>query len=765
MDIDRLAETLSKTGPELLPRVAAKVAGAASPEDLKGISRLLLDPRPAVRMAAMEILAEARYEPARRVLLAVASKRQGAEAQRAAEIAARLGGEAAPSPAPGWQDLLQRMLAAPFDRDRIALVQEAEQRPPEELAQLAVPALERGGADLATLLARALTRRLSGLDREALRPLGAALQRARSRFAGVQLARLALDDCLTTLLPPGTLPGIVIHMGALEGAAAERLGRALAAAPVPELQPLVPTLVGAVQAKPSALLAAASALLKCSAALTRAEKAILAEAIPQTISAAQSSPTPERALAQLGELYALVVTARAPTPSRLLAALDAVGGVRAGGARVAILRRLETEEAAQKLVEMTRWPEESVREAAREALLALVERGGPNFRVEAREADEWVVHPVYRSSAGETLEVGAGFLRDVTGALYALDREGEVMAVDVTAWGACRCCTRPRVLERRQGERPVCPITGYAHLRDKSETLLEREHPLGGCDACETLTPLRRRGDEVYCPDCGREHKKMHGRWVKKPKPKQAFVGDSRPGDGSNTITEENRPEPPSQEQLDAMDPVVSQVMASTIFLVTDDKDHSWFGSGIVVARRDLEVVILTNRHVVEHQDEHSRRFVEVRAMTIGGEIAETKLVWAAQGGVDLAILTARLREPERVTLTPIGDAQAKVGEKLFGVGAPIGLSWTYGTGDCAAVRRERTEEGVEVEIVQSQLPMGPGSSGGGIFNGAGELVAVQHKIAVFPGQLANLGLSIQSVRKALIREKVKVLGKRLVRG
>ena len=80
--------------------------------------------------------------------------------------------------------------------------------------------------------------------------------------------------------------------------------------------------------------------------------------------------------------------------------------------------------------------------------------------------------------------------------------------------------------------------------------------------------------------------------------------------------------------------------------------------------------------------------------------------------------------ETEKLELVPIKGvrpfADLKIGEAVFTVGAPSGLERTLGQGIISGLRQRKSQR-----LVQTSAPISPGSSGGGLFDSAGNLVGV----------------------------------------
>ncbi len=129
-------------------------------------------------------------------------------------------------------------------------------------------------------------------------------------------------------------------------------------------------------------------------------------------------------------------------------------------------------------------------------------------------------------------------------------------------------------------------------------------------------------------------------------------------------------------------------------------------GSAIVISRK----LLLTNCHVVD-----GRGHIIIVQSTV---VKEARLA-SADPSTDRCVLA--VAEP---TLTPVRGvrrfSQVRVGERVFTVGTPIGLEQTLGEGIVSGLRTLD-----QVRLVQTTAPISPGSSGGGLFDGSGNLIGI----------------------------------------
>jgi serine protease Do len=110
---------------------------------------------------------------------------------------------------------------------------------------------------------------------------------------------------------------------------------------------------------------------------------------------------------------------------------------------------------------------------------------------------------------------------------------------------------------------------------------------------------------------------------------------------------------------------------------------------------------------------------------------------------VDLALL--KMEPPAGVTLTHVfmGESEdCEVGERVFAIGAPIGLERTVSPGTISV--RNRVLGGFT--HFQMTTPINPGNSGGPLFNLAGEVVGVNSS-----GFLGSQGLNFAIPSKYVI--------------
>ncbi|HOW34992.1 MAG TPA: trypsin-like peptidase domain-containing protein [Candidatus Omnitrophota bacterium] len=119
----------------------------------------------------------------------------------------------------------------------------------------------------------------------------------------------------------------------------------------------------------------------------------------------------------------------------------------------------------------------------------------------------------------------------------------------------------------------------------------------------------------------------------------------------------------------------------------------------------------------------------------------------------------------KNLSTVKLGDSDSvKVGQRVVTIGNPLGLAETVSDGLISSLRN--TSKGVG--LLQISVPLSPGSSGGPLFNLAGEVVGVT--VASHPkGQNLNFAVPINAVKPLLrktsyARYLKKSLGAKLIR-
>ena len=167
-------------------------------------------------------------------------------------------------------------------------------------------------------------------------------------------------------------------------------------------------------------------------------------------------------------------------------------------------------------------------------------------------------------------------------------------------------------------------------------------------------------------------------------------------------------------------------------------------GSGFII---DREGHILTNYHVIDGARQidvtlHNRK--KYRATVVGTDRSH-----------DLAIV--QIKAPDLNPMTMGDSRNLQVGQKVYAIGNPFGLSGTLTSGIVSSIRQVQEPDGVTIdEAIQTDAAINPGNSGGPLLNSRGEVIGINTMIAGNPGvnQSAGIGFAIPvNTAKAVLND------------
>src|SRR5580704_4294159 len=142
-------------------------------------------------------------------------------------------------------------------------------------------------------------------------------------------------------------------------------------------------------------------------------------------------------------------------------------------------------------------------------------------------------------------------------------------------------------------------------------------------------------------------------------------------------------------------------------------------GSGFVL---DKAGHVLTNYHVVEG----ANRGVEVM---LSNKRRYAAKVVGTDKVHDLALL--QIDAPNLQAVTLADSSELAVGQKVYAIGNPFGLSGTMTRGIISSIRDIRGAEGAPIgDAIQTDAAINPGNSGGPLLNSRGEVIGINTMIA-----------------------------------
>ena len=179
---------------------------------------------------------------------------------------------------------------------------------------------------------------------------------------------------------------------------------------------------------------------------------------------------------------------------------------------------------------------------------------------------------------------------------------------------------------------------------------------------------------------------------------------------------------------------LAEKVLASTVYIEMADKNDNslGFGSGFFVGRSQ----IVTNFHIVEGAARGTAKLVgSSTEYTVDG-------ISATDEKNDLAILKVTGFEGEPLSL---GDSDtAKTDETVYVVGNPKGLEGKFSSDTINTIHEEDTKKRLQMTAL-----ILPGSSGGPVLNGNGEVIGIS-LITLADGQNLNFAIPSNDLKALL---------------
>jgi S1-C subfamily serine protease len=170
-------------------------------------------------------------------------------------------------------------------------------------------------------------------------------------------------------------------------------------------------------------------------------------------------------------------------------------------------------------------------------------------------------------------------------------------------------------------------------------------------------------------------------------------------------------------------------------------------GSGFIL---DKSGHILTNLHVVDG----ANRGIEVM---LSNKRRYPARVVGTDKVHDLALL--QIDAPELQAVTLADSSQLNVGQKVYAIGNPFGLSGTMTRGIISSIRSIRNQDGAPIEdAIQTDAAINPGNSGGPLLNSSGEVIGINTMIASNGAdQSSGIGFAIPiNTAKAVLADLIR---------
>jgi S1-C subfamily serine protease len=203
---------------------------------------------------------------------------------------------------------------------------------------------------------------------------------------------------------------------------------------------------------------------------------------------------------------------------------------------------------------------------------------------------------------------------------------------------------------------------------------------------------------------------------------------------------------------------VFSKVDPAVVMILTKERGYSkvepgkqvatrGLGSGVVISKDGL---VLTAAHVVQVAD-------EVEVEFLGDYRIGAKVIGSATLA-DAALLQLD-RVPEDLVWVKLGASdKVPVGEEIFVVGAPYGVSHTLTVGHVSGRRNPKIfcDQIIPIEFLQTDAAINKGNSGGPMFSMDGEVIGIVSHFLSQSGGFEGLGfaVSINTAKELLLKQR-----------
>ena len=189
----------------------------------------------------------------------------------------------------------------------------------------------------------------------------------------------------------------------------------------------------------------------------------------------------------------------------------------------------------------------------------------------------------------------------------------------------------------------------------------------------------------------------------------------------------------PPRKDIPAIAKAANGVIVS---IITSDKDGKPVaqGTGFLVS---TDGRIVTNYHVIKGASSAIVKLPDGAFYDVDGVVAFDK-------ARDLAVIKAHGQNFRVVTLG--NSDRVQVGEEIVAIGSPLSLESTVSSGIVSGIRTIEEEGG---KFLQVTAPISPGSSGGPLFNMAGEVVGIT-TLYLKGGENLNFAIPINDAKRLL---------------
>ncbi|MFT4550671.1 MAG: serine protease Do [Verrucomicrobiales bacterium] len=153
-------------------------------------------------------------------------------------------------------------------------------------------------------------------------------------------------------------------------------------------------------------------------------------------------------------------------------------------------------------------------------------------------------------------------------------------------------------------------------------------------------------------------------------------------------------------------------------------------GSGIILSS---DGYVLTSSHVVEHSQ-------RIRVLVPGREKSEPARLVGIDPMTDIAVIKLDAEALPVATLAKSSDLA--VGDVVLTIGNPFGLEHTVTSGIISALGRKNLVGNPFQNLIQTDAPINPGSSGGALVDNRGRVIGITAAMVADGGHSAGVGFA-----------------------
>jgi hypothetical protein len=196
----------------------------------------------------------------------------------------------------------------------------------------------------------------------------------------------------------------------------------------------------------------------------------------------------------------------------------------------------------------------------------------------------------------------------------------------------------------------------------------------------------------------------------------------------------------PPRKDIPAIAKAANGAIVSIIMSNKDGHDIAQ-GTGFLISKDGR---IVTNYHVIENGSSAIVKLPDGAFFLVDGVLASDKVR-------DVAVIKAH---GENFRTLALGSSdRLQVGEEVVAIGNPLSLESTVSNGIVSGIRTVPEEGG---KLLQITTPISPGSSGGPLFNMAGEVVGIT-TLYLEGGENLNFAIPINDAKRLLLAESSKI--------